>query len=141
MGRLIICRAVQMKRRVPSTALKFVVVGVANTAIGLVVIYLFKFAGKMGDTAANAGGYCLGLTTSFFLNRNWTFGHSGAWLPAFARFILVFAIAYVANLGTVLVLITQFAINGYAAQALGIFPYTALFYLGSRYIAFPEHKS
>jgi putative flippase GtrA len=127
-----------MKRRVPSVPLRFVVVGLANTIIGLAIVYFLKWSGEVGDTAANVGGYSLGLATSFVLNRNWTFGHSGAWLPAFARFFTVFAIAYAANLGTVLVLIDQFGINGYAAQAFGVPPYTALFYIGSRYVAFPD---
>ncbi len=72
------------------------------------------------------------------IHRNWTFHHSGAWLPALARFLSVFAIAYLANLGAVLVLIDEFGTNAYAAHAFGIAPYTALFYLGSKYFAFPE---
>jgi len=45
---------------------------------------------------------------------------------------------YAVNLGTVLVLLELFRMNGYAAQAFGILPYTALFYLGSRYVSFPK---
>jgi putative flippase GtrA len=127
-----------MKRRVPPVLLRFVVVGLANTMVGLAMIYLLKWLVGVGDTAANVGGYSLGLAASFLFNRNWTFHHSGAWLPALARFLFVFAVAYAVNLGTVLVLLKQFGMNGYAAQAFGIPPYTALFYLGSRYVSFPK---
>jgi len=129
-----------MKRRVRSVPLRFVVVGLANTMIALGIIYLLKWLVGVGDTAANVGAYSLGLAASFLFNRNWTFHHSGAWLPALARFLLVFAVAYAVNLGTVLVLLEQFRMNGYAAQALGIPPYTALFYLGSQYVAFPKRS-
>jgi putative flippase GtrA len=127
-----------MKRRVPSVPLRFVIVGLANTMIGLATIYLLKWLVGVGDTAANVSGYSLGLVASFLFNRNWTFHHSGAWLPALARFLLVFAVDYAVNLGTVLVLLELFRMNGYAAQAFGILPYTALFYLGSRYVSFPK---
>jgi putative flippase GtrA len=130
-----------MKRREASAPLRFLAVGFTNTAIGLAVIYLLQWLGGVGEIAANVGGYSVGVATSFLLNRNWTFCHSGAWLPAFARFLLVFAFAYAVNLGTVLVLIDQFAINGYAAQAFGVPAYAALFYLGSRYVAFPTSGS
>jgi hypothetical protein len=95
--------------------------------IGLAIVYFLKWLGGAGDTAAKVGGYSLGLATSFVLNRNGTFYHSGPWLPAFVRFLSVFVIAYASNLGTVLALIAQFGTNGYIAQACGVPPYTTLF--------------
>jgi putative flippase GtrA len=83
--------------------------------IGLAIVYFLKWLGEAGDTAAKVGGYSLGLATSFVLNRNGTFYHSGPWLPAFVRFLSVFVIAYASNLGTVLALIAQFGTNGYIA--------------------------
>jgi putative flippase GtrA len=129
-----------MKPHPPSVAMRFGVVGLANTMVGLLTIYLLKWPGGLGNTAANLGGYCVGLAMGFVLNRSWTFYHSGLWLPAFVRFFLVFVVAYATNLGMVLVLIDHFRINGYIAQALGIPPYTGVFYLGSRYFAFPKRR-
>ena len=111
-------------------------VGCANTLLGLVTIYALKWQVELDDTSANLLGYVVGLSVSFFLNRNWTFRHSGPTLPAAFRFLGVFGAAYLANLGTVLVLVHQFGVNGYYAQALGIPPYTIVFYLGSRFFAF-----
>jgi putative flippase GtrA len=122
--------------RIPTSLIKFILVGVINTLVGLSTIYLLKWFLGATDAIANAGGYLVGLTVSFTLNRQWTFRHVGAVLPAAARFITAFAIAYVANLGTVLTLIHQFEINGYLAQAAGVLPYTTLFYLLSRYTVF-----
>ena len=116
---------------------KFLSVGMVNTAVGLGVIYGAKWFGGWHDGAANFAGYSVGLVTSFVLNRNWTFRHSGSWGGAALRFLLTFAVAYVVNLGIVLVLVDVFGWNGYLAQLFGIPPYTFLFYLGSRYFAFP----
>jgi hypothetical protein len=86
------------------------------------------------------GRYGAGLVLSFTLNRNWTFQHAGRIAPAAIKFAAVFVVAYLINLATVLVLIHNAGINAFVAQASGIPPYTALFYLGSRYIAFPKAK-
>jgi len=71
-----------MTRRRSGSPLKFVVVGVANTLIGLLAIYLCKWLLGFGDAVANISGYMIGLAVSFGLNRGWTFRHSGAVLPA-----------------------------------------------------------
>jgi putative flippase GtrA len=107
-----------------------------NTLVGLSTIYLLKWVPGANDLVANAGGYLVGLTVSFTLNRRWTFRYYGAIAPAFVRFATVFAIAYLANLATVLTLIEQFEIDGYLSQAMGVLPYSTIFYFGSRYIAF-----
>ena len=116
--------------------LKFIVVGIANTFIGLLAIYLCKWLLGFSDALANISGYVTGLAVSFLLNRGWTFRHEGAMLPALARFLVIFALAYVLNLATVLIAINSFGVNSYLAQAIGIAPYTVFFYLGSRYFTF-----
>ncbi len=124
------------------TPLKFFVVGIANTLVGLLAIYFCKWLLDFGDSLANFCGYMLGLGVSFLLNRGWTFQHLGPMLPALSRFMVIFAFAYLINLCTVVVAIHGFAVNGYVAQALGIVPYTFFFYLGSRYFAFsPKSQS
>jgi putative flippase GtrA len=116
--------------------IKFAVVGIANTVIGLFAIYMCKWLLGFDDALANISGYIIGLAVSYLLNRGWTFQHSGAALPALARFLLIFALAYLLNLATVLIAIHSLGVNSYLAQAIGIGPYTVLFYLGSRYFAF-----
>lgn len=114
---------------------RFLLVGVANTCIGLGVIYVCKYVGRLGDAPANAVGYAVALGNSFVWNRRWTFAHTGAALPAAGRFLVVFGVAYAANFATVMGLVAA-GINSYLAQAIGAVPYTALFYAGSRLIAF-----
>jgi len=115
---------------------RFVIVGGINTSIGLLTTWLLKWLGGLGDFPANLGGYALGVCVSFLLNRSWTFNFKGAWLPSVARFLVVVAVAYLANLSVVLLFVHKFGMNGYFAQMFGIPPYTILFYLGSRYFAF-----
>lgn len=115
---------------------RFLGVGAANTLIGLGVIYACKRLLGFGDVLANVSGYAAGLTIGFLLNRRWTFGHTGNVRVAALRFLAVFGVAYSVNLLCVLLAIRAAGIDDYVSQAIGILPYTAIFYLGSRLYAF-----
>jgi putative flippase GtrA len=120
---------------------KFVAVGVANTAIGLACIFAAKALLGWGDLAANVGGYGVGLTTSFALNRAWTFRDRGRISPALLRFLGAFLLAYLANLTTVFALRDLVGVDSYVAQAAGVVPYTALFFLASRAFVFVDRRN
>ena len=115
---------------------RYLSVGLANMAVGLSTIYLFMYLLHADDVLANVAGYCAGAACSFALNRRWTFASRAAWFPELLRFLLVLSIAYMANLATVLTLTRLLGVNRYLAQALGMLPYTAIGYAGSRAFAF-----
>lgn len=119
---------------------RYLVSGLGNTLVGLSIIYLAKAIG-VGDVAANATGYSIGIALSFLLNRTWTFRHQGPILGAALRFVTVLAAAYAANLVIVLTAISWLGINSYLSQALGVPVYTTLSYLGSRWYAFRVPQS
>lgn len=115
---------------------KFLSIGLANTVFALLIIYAAKWFLGMGDVAANALGYGLGLLSSFSFNRRWTFAHTGPQWPAFVKFLAVALVAYGMNLLTVLTAIHYWGLNDYLAQALGIPPYTLTSFLASKYLVF-----
>jgi putative flippase GtrA len=115
---------------------RFLSVGAVNTLVGLLVIFAGKAFFGLGDVAANAVGYAVGVLLSFRLNSRWTFGYQGAQWPAFAKFLVITAVAYAANLLTVLVAIRYLGVNAYLAQAMGVPPFTLTTYLASKYLVF-----
>ena len=115
---------------------RFILVGLVNTFTGLSVIFAMKAILSVGDVLANSVGYAIGLCVSFTLNRTWTFGHTGSIAPAMVKFLFVFAVAYVTNLTVVLICIHWIGLNTYLAQAMGIPPYTIVFFLLSRFFVF-----
>lgn len=117
------------------TVPKFLAVGVANTIVGLGVIYAMKLFASADDISANIVGYAVGLAFSFVVNRRWTFAARGDALGSLLRFLAIFALAYPANLAAVLMLINV-GVDPYWSQALGVVPYTVIFYVGSRWYAF-----
>ena len=120
---------------------KFLGVGLANTLIALLVIYAAKWYAGLGDVAANALGYGVGLFISFSLNSRWTFAHVGPQWPALVKFLLVSLVAYAMNLLTVLVAIHGLGLNDYLAQALGIPPYTLTSFFASKYLVFRAERA
>ncbi|CKS34551.1 GtrA family protein [Variovorax sp. AB1(2024)] len=115
---------------------RFLVVGVANTLVGLSVIFAAKYFFDARDVVANAIGYAVGICVSFTLNSRWTFAYKGDWVPAVVKFFVATGIAYVANLATVVTAIDLLNLNTYLAQAMGMPVYTVTAYLASRYIVF-----
>ena len=122
------------------TLIRYLLVGVVNTIVALCTIYLAMYFLHMGIAFSNAFGYAVGIVVSFILNKNWTFNSDDHAVYSFLRYFLVLGVAYVANLETVLFANSHFNLNPYISQALGIFPYTVIGFLGSRYFAFRKLK-
>ncbi|MDO9047808.1 MAG: glycosyltransferase [Methylobacter sp.] len=118
------------------TLMRFILVGIANTLLGLSTIYFAMYFLQLEIVHANAFGYSVGILLGFALNKTWTFSSRDRVVSSFLRYLLVLAVAYVANLATVLFTNSHFDLNPYIAQALGIIPYTVIGFLGSRYFAF-----
>ncbi len=140
-GRPILRFGKKMKAVIGMKPLRFVIVGIFNTVIGLAIIFAAKALFSFGDLPSNVLGYGVGLLVSFFLNRNWTFQYNGKVLPACLRFGIAVALAYSLNLATVFGLRDGAGINSYLSQAAGVIPYTVFFYLASRYYVFSERDT
>jgi len=121
-----------------NSALRFLIVGLGNTAAGLTLIFTFKHALGFDDIHANLLGYAIVLPVAFLLNRRWTFNHEGEGSTAFVRYLLTLGTAYAMNLGAVVALI-KLSTPGDLAQVFGVAIYAAVGFFGSRYFAFGTH--
>jgi putative flippase GtrA len=117
--------------------LRFVLTGIANTILGLGVIYVARQ--WVGDFAANLIGFLLVVPVSFITHRSWSFRDAGSLLPTFSRYLPSVLAGYAANL---MVLRTGLAIgaNPYLVQGLAIATHVAISYLLSRLVVFLEPK-
>lgn len=116
---------------------KYAVVGVANTLITAVVIWLLlKLAGTANATA-NFWGFAAGVANSFIWNRKWTFISGGSFRRDLTVFLIGFAICYLIQLGVVEFLIMQdFKYDPYYNHLAGICIYSALNFLFNKHVAF-----
>jgi putative flippase GtrA len=129
----------RLKININNSLLKFLTVGVINTLLSLLVIFGLKYFYLMSDFYANLIGYIVGLICSFVLNRKWTFNHSGDLFNTILKFLLVFILAYSANIIFVLALI-KINVNSYFSHIMGIPLYTIIFYLGSKFVVFKSNS-
>ena len=121
------------------TIFKFAIVGVLNTGLTIAVIFLLKYFFAADDVFANFIGYVLGLVCSYFLNKKWTFNHSGEFISTAIKFLIVFAVSYSINVFFLLQFI-KFGVNDYAAHLLGMPIYTLIFYFGSKYFVYLQRS-
>lgn len=122
------------------TAIRFIIVGLLNTFVGLGCIYAAMYFLDFDIKTANMLGYLVGLIVSFTLNKAWTFKNQDHIISSLIRYLIVIAIAYVVQLQTVVLSVEYLKINPYLAQSFGIFPYALIGYLGCKFFAFPNKK-
>jgi putative flippase GtrA len=106
-----------MPRPLSHKALRFGLIGVANTALDAAVFGLLLQAGAQ-VLLANLGGWMAGVCLSFWANSRWTFQAQGA--PAPIRF-LRFALS-----GAAVSLLTSTAILASLTGLLGVWPAKAI---------------
>ena len=85
-------------------AVKYGVVGVVNTLLTLVVIWIMTNVLGCSAALSNFVGYFIGLINSFFLNRSWTFRSKGGMLGGAVKFFVAFAICYLLQFCVLLLL-------------------------------------
>jgi len=129
-------RAVQIEALKES--IRFAVVGVGNTALGLAVIYVGIRLGYP-DFLANIAGYIAGLLVGFSYNRNWTFRSEIGIVAGMTRYLLAFVVAYSLNL-TVVLSLRHTGVAALWAHTVGVIPYTISFFLISRYFVFAQPR-
>jgi putative flippase GtrA len=116
--------------------LRFATVGVLNTLLGYAVIFLCMYVLGQGAVTSNVIGYAVGLLVSFVLNRIFTFRSTSAALPEALRFLAIFVLAYLANLGVLMILIGQLHVHEGLSQVLAGVVYFVLSFALSKYYVF-----
>lgn len=150
-----------MKSKFIVQAIKYGIVGIFNTfitaiTIWLMMYFLFKVKGdgeasSFAIAISNAVGYMLGLINSFVWNRSWTFKSKKNWKIEFIKFIGVFLFCYIPQLLLVMFLNKYVHIStinlsffnesyivtsAYICQLIGIVFYTVLNFLCNKYYTF-----
>ncbi|SFD43586.1 Putative flippase GtrA (transmembrane translocase of bactoprenol-linked glucose) [Bacillus sp. OV194] len=129
---------------------RFLIVGVINTLVGLSVIYLLLHAANVSYWLATFLGNAAGACVSYVLNRMFTFKSTSPVAGSMIRFVIVillcYFIAYYAGIriadwafSAILPLPKHFAKD--AAVLIGTGLYTVLNYAGQKRFVFTESSS
>jgi putative flippase GtrA len=119
-----------------SQFLRFLTVGVFNTVFGYCIIFACMYLGDLSAEVSNVIGYAVGLTTSYLLNRNYTFKSRQGRGGEIVRFVVVFAIAYAANFLTLILLIRELGVHEGVSQILAGAVYVAASYAMNKFYVF-----
>ena len=124
--------------------LRFLLVGVGNTLLSLLLMFLLEGLGYWPSTAI---AYGLGAVLSFFLNRYFTFHSDEDFWRSAGKFVVNVAVCYAAGYGLARLLSPIWARPGISAlwqerltKLLGMCLYTLLNYCGQRFFAFRRGK-
>lgn len=130
-----------MKQQSLLQLLKFGVVGVSNTLITAIIIWLMLRVFHFSDYFANITGYTAGLANSYFWNRRWTFTSKSKPAGTILKFILVFAISYLFQLANLYLLLNYTTFDTYICQLLSIVVYTGINFLLNKYYTFNDEAT
>ncbi|MDO9152978.1 MAG: GtrA family protein [Paludibacter sp.] len=116
--------------------IKFGIVGVSNTLLTAVVIWLMLRKLNSSDYFANITGYVVGLMNSFIWNRKWTFESKAEISSTIIKFIVIFAVSYLLQLGALYLLLNFTEIDSYICQLMSMVVYTGTNFLLNKYYTF-----
>lgn len=130
--------------------IKYCMVGVINTLVTLIVIFVCKSLLGVNPYVSNVLGYIAGVINSFFFNKAWVFKSHGSYWREALRFALGFCICYGLQFGCVWLLnessfgklefdVVGFVISGYGiATLLGNVVYTLANFIYNRLVTFRQ---
>jgi putative flippase GtrA len=128
--------------------IKYALVGVMNTLLTLIVIFVCKSLFGINEYVSNAIGYIAGVINSFVWNRNWVFRSNGAFSRQAVHFIIGFLVCYAIQFAVVWSLnqftlkdveldLVVFTLSGYGiATLIGNVCYTVCNFIYNRLITF-----
>ena len=120
---------------------RFLIVGVGNTLLSMVLMFLLEFMGYWPSTAI---AYVAGAVLSFFLNRSFTFKSNAAFWPSVIRFAVNVVVCYLIAYSIAQPLVTwvlsrttlSLLWQERIAKLFGMGLYTVINYFGQRFFAF-----
>lgn len=120
--------------------LRFLLVGLVNTLIGLGVTLLLYHGFRTGYWFATALGNGCGIVVSYLLNRRFTFSAKTSLKNDWLRFLLVVLLSYLIAYRLSLYVIDFFlpSFGGTGAILVGMILYTVLNFIGQNYWVFKK---
>lgn len=129
-----------------ATFLKFMLVGVVNTLVGIAVMFFCFNVLAWSYWVSSALNYMVGSIVSYLLNKRYTFQQKGHDWYTILKFIVNITICYVLAYGFAKPLVTWLLsgfttnVQGNIALLVGMVLFVAFNYIGQRFWAFSPKK-
>jgi putative flippase GtrA len=129
-----------MKKNFLIQLFKYGIVGLSNTLLTALVIWVMMKPLAQSSNLSNVVGYVAGIINSFIWNKQWTFKSSDAWKGSAIRFALVFGICYLLQFGLLNYLDRHLLIEPYYNQLLAMVFFTAINFPMNKFFTFKDQK-
>ena len=122
--------------------LKYIVVGVINTLVSLLTIWICMYFFNIKYDISNILGYIIGIINSFIWNKNWVFKkrYSNELLKELGLFTFVFMICFSLQFIGLKIMVEKLYLNEYLSQIIAMSIYTIPGYFLNRFITFKQKK-
>ena len=127
--------------------MKFVVVGVINTVVGTIIMFVFYNIFHLSYWVSSASNYFFGSICSYILNKHITFRYQGNVISSLTRFTLNIIVFYVLAYGIAKPLM-QYILANYSqslqenvSMFVGMCLFVVFNYLGQRFFAFKSENA
>ena len=131
-----------IKKLFDKTFLKFILVGLVNTAVGTTVMFVLYNVFHCSYWVSSASNYVIGSIVSYFLNKYFTFRNTKKDWRIIVRFILNISVCYLLAYGIARPL-ARIVLSGASkslqengAMLVGMGLFVILNYFGQRFFAF-----
>ena len=135
-----------IKKIFDKTFLKFVLVGLINTAVGTIIMFVLYNFFHCNYWISSASNYVVGSAVSYYLNKHYTFQNNEKNWRIVVRFILNIAVCYLVAYGIAkpvarnVLSNTTKSIQENGAMIVGMGLFVLLNYLGQRFFAFHQNS-
>lgn len=129
-------------KKIDSTFIKFMIVGLINTLVGSVIMFAAYNLGGWSYWAASAANYLVGSIVSYFLNKYYTFNYHKKSVMVVIKFILNISVCYLIAYGLAKPLVklilsgTSTNIRDNVAMLMGMILFTLLNYFSQKKLTF-----
>jgi putative flippase GtrA len=129
-------------------AVSFIIVGIFNTLLGLVLMFVLYNFLHTGYWLSSAISYVIGSIISYILNKKFTFRHEGDALKSLLKFAVNIAVCYLIAYSVAKPFITfvlssadlKTSIVEQIAMLFGMCVFTGLNFIGQKFFAFAGKK-
>ena len=130
-----------------NTFVKFILVGIANTIIGTLIMFVFYNVFHLSYWVSSASNYFFGSICSYLLNKYFTFKYKEKGFASLIRFTLNILVCYLLAYG-IAKPVMQWLLSSYTvsiqenvSMLLGMCLFVIFNYIGQRYFAFKKSSS
>jgi len=117
--------------------MRYGIVGLASNALGYLLYLGLTYLG-MGPKLAMSLLYCVGVLQTFVFNKKWSFRFDGAATPALVRYATVYAMGYVINIFSLMLLVDQMGLPHQWVMGVLVLFMAVFFFVAQKFWVFHQ---